>query len=782
MKTTLMYGLIGLVFGSVAMAQKPAERTRMREINLDSVDVVAVGAIPGTTLNRQRVAVNVQTARARQIERSQSTDLTDFMNRNLGSVHLNTPGGNPLEPDLSFRGFQASPLLGTPQGVAVYQDGVRVNELFGDIVSWDMVPKTAVAGLTFSSGSNPMFGLNALGGALALQMKSGFSDARLRVSGYGGSFGRFNAEVSSGGLIGRKPASQSAQWAYFVAGQHFRETGWRDHSPSQASLLYGKLSRQGRRSLVDLSVSGGRSRLLGNGPLPDEALAVLPKAVFTHPDRTDNRLGLLTAQYGYTLRKDVRLNVVAYAKDKRTATLNGDLTTYRATAEGYLIQDNDGDESDDDDEDHGRESRIKDQTGAFVRATPAVSSAVNNSTETRQRGYGTSVQIAIDKPVLTRENHLVAGVSYDGGAVFFTSVTELGQLTEDRGTIGSGLYDAGSAVDVHIRVQHKSVYVQETLVPAEKLTVSLAGRLNESTVVLMDQLGDALNGSHRFSQFNPAAGVVYAMSQQLNAYASYSLSNRTPTPVELTCADPSAPCRLPNSFLSDPPLKQVVARTWEAGLRGQYRSWEWSAGLFRTRLQNDILFVSAGPARNSGYFTNIGGTQRQGLEAMLRKSRGPWRGLVSYTYQQATFREDLTLSSPHHPLAVEGEIQGKAGNRLPLTPAHLLKVSAEADALRQRLTLGADWVLNGPQYLRGDDLNALAPLPTYAVLSLRAQWDINRHWAVFGRVSNVLNDTYRSFGLLGPVQNLAGLPATESPRWLTPGVPRQAQAGLTWRL
>ena len=76
--------------------------------------------------------------------------------------------------DVQYRGFTASPVEGTPQGLAVYQNGVRINEVFGDTVNWDLIPSNAINGVTVVSG-NPLYGLNALGGALNISMKDGFS-------------------------------------------------------------------------------------------------------------------------------------------------------------------------------------------------------------------------------------------------------------------------------------------------------------------------------------------------------------------------------------------------------------------------------------------------------------------------------------------------------------------------------------------------------------------------------------------------------------------------------
>lgn len=83
--------------------------------------------------------------------------------------------GNPFQPDLNFRGFTASPLLGTPQGLSVYMDGVRLNQPFGDVVSWDLIPRSVIGSIALMPGSNALFGLNTLGGALAIQTKDGLN-------------------------------------------------------------------------------------------------------------------------------------------------------------------------------------------------------------------------------------------------------------------------------------------------------------------------------------------------------------------------------------------------------------------------------------------------------------------------------------------------------------------------------------------------------------------------------------------------------------------------------
>ena len=83
----------------------------------------------------------MQTAGSADIEASGALDLSDFLNRRFNGVFVNEMQGNPFQPDLNYRGYTASPLLGTPQGLSIYMDGVRLNQPFGDVVSWDLIPR-----------------------------------------------------------------------------------------------------------------------------------------------------------------------------------------------------------------------------------------------------------------------------------------------------------------------------------------------------------------------------------------------------------------------------------------------------------------------------------------------------------------------------------------------------------------------------------------------------------------------------------------------------------------
>ena len=189
------------------------------------VDVVAATPLPGTDLPLDEIPAPVQTATARDLEQSGSLDLSDLLNQRLSGVHINQNQENPFQPDVNYRGYTASPLLGTPEGISVYMDGVRQNQPFGDIVAWDLIPKIAISEVALMPGSNPLFGLNTLGGAVSIRDQGRPQRSRVPRS-------QSTAAVSDAArasLNTADPIPKGLSW--YVAGNLFREDGWREHSP-----------------------------------------------------------------------------------------------------------------------------------------------------------------------------------------------------------------------------------------------------------------------------------------------------------------------------------------------------------------------------------------------------------------------------------------------------------------------------------------------------------------------------------------------------------------------
>lgn len=721
---------------------------------LPEVDVVVPTPVPGTGVPRDQIPSNVQIVTDKRLRQTQSTNLPDLLGSQLGSVGVNEIQGNPYQLDVNFRGFTASPLLGTPQGLSVYQDGVRVNEPFGDVVNWDLIPKAALASITLLPGSNPLFGLNTLGGALSLQTKSGDTHAGTELELLGGSFGRWNVEVSHGRRLGE-------QGHLFVAGSAFQEDGWRDHSPSRLRQLFVKAGVRGDALSWELALTHGRNRMIGNGLIPQEMAAQRRAQVYTRPDRTDNRMTLLSLNAALDLGAGHELAATVYTRHASAATLNGDLN-------------DDYDPPD------------------------VTESGVENRTATGQRAHG----LALQSTWKGQLHRLSVGVSHDRARSHFRQTEAEGQLDATRGVIPED--DPELDAWISGRSRTTSVYAYDLIALRPDLQLTLSGRYNDTRVTTVDdgraQLGlpTTLDGEGRYRQFNPAFGATWQATPRLTVFGSLSQGNRAPSPIELGCSDPANACVLPNALQSDPPLRQVVARTLEAGVRGSFGTQgRWNASLFHTRNRDDILFVSNGLA--AGYFTNFGRTRRLGAELALSGRTGPVTWSASYSWLRATFESAACIVAEGNSTAEtsaectgDDEIAVRPGHRLPGLPTHTLKLGADWQ-VAPAWSLGTQLRAFSSQYVRGNENNAHQPdgteffgsgtLGGFAVVDLTAAWKITPRVELFGRIANLFDRRYASAGLLGEnAFDAAG--ALQAPddwrrsQFIGPGAPRATWIGL----
>jgi len=734
--------------------------------------VTSTTPLHGSRLPLDHVPANVQTVTAEDLAEHHSLDLSGYMSEALGGAHVNDVQGNPLQPDFQYRGFLASPLLGAPQGLSMYLDGVRLNEPFGDTINWDLIPTNAVRSVNVMPGSNPMFGLNTLGGALSLETKTGFSDPGTRASALGGSWGRKLARADAG--------AHGERFAMFAAAQVFDEDGWRALSPSRAEHAFVSASYEDGGATADLSLLAANTTLVGNGPAPAQLLAADRHAIFTAPDRTENQLFMAILRGERPLATHARASGTAYARTNRTRSLNGDQhdwTPCAADATNLCATD-----------DMGGQVPIVDGAGQPVKAAGGYDAA-DNRTETRQTSYGAAAQLAVDAPLGRHENHLFAGADAGQSRIRFRAQTTLATFDAARAATDAGFVDPTAGVAVDSVVDDLGLYASDTWALRPDLFVVVSGRLNVARLSLEDQLGGTITGDHTFSRVNPAAGVSYQPRPWLGAYASYSESNRAPTAIELTCASPDDPCRLPNAFLSDPPLAQVVARTAEAGVRGRWRRdatrLAYDLTAFETWNSNDILFITSGAIASQGYFANVGQTRRLGVEADLtgRRRLGGDGARVEwglhYTYTDATFETPFSALSASHPDAVNGVVAVPAGAHIPSIPAHLGKVALTVVSAFG-LSVGANVIAEGSQYFRGDEANLLAPIPGHVVVDARAAFDVVPKISVFLLVDNVFDARYSTFGVLGDASQV--LPGATAPRFLGPGAPRAAWLGIDVRL
>lgn len=762
----LAYTLLGLgltVTGVVPAKDQP--------LDLGIIDVVGVTPLQGTGVAASKIPANIQTVSSEQLDKAQSTTLADYINRYLGSVHINEAQNNPLQPDISYRGFVASPLLGLPQGLSTYVNGVRFNEPFGDTVNWDLIPTGAIDSMALYPGSNPVYGLNSLGGAISIKTKTGFSAPKHEFEAYGGSWDRQSEELSSGWNNGT--------WGYFIDLHHFKEAGWRDFSPTKADQAFGSLSWRGDKGSLDLTLGGNDNKMRGNGAAPIQLLEQNRAAVFTHPDQTVTRMFFSELAGSYDLADDIELSGNAYFRQNRVSTFNGDNSNYDSCEDDpTLLCDQDG-------------ALVNDINGNQILADNAVLGATNNTSQTQMRSRGGTLQTAFAQDLFKHKNNLTVGTGYDYAEAHFGSDTELGSLTDTRGTTQSGVIVDDSRVRLHTHTSTAGVFLTDSFSITDALTATVAGRYNYIHVNMEDRyIKDplkTLDGSHTFERLNPSAGLTYQIRDNLNVYGSYSESTRAPTPMELSCADPTAPCKLPNSFVSDPPLQQVVAKTWEGGFRGDLDELlnkgdlKWNLGYFNTINHNDIVFRrdASGGIISQGYFSNVGKTRRYGIEAattvnypQLFSRIDDWHFSTNYTYLNARFLDGFDIQNPLDPSQA---IPVATGDRIPGIPEHIYKANIGVD-LWQRVSLGIDGIYSGNKYFRGDEANTTKPLAGYWVFNAKAEYKVTKNFAVFGKVDNIFDKKYSSFGVYGQANEI--LPGFDDGRFVSPGAPRAGWIGL----
>ena len=729
------------LFQGPAIADNPAE-----VLELPTLEVIGTTPLPGIGTAERDVPANVQVFGAKELAKQRQSNVVDYLEQNPTSITINSTQGNPYQPDVSFRGFTASPLLGLPQGMSVFQDGVRINEPFGDTVNWDFIPQSAISSIQLVPGSNPAFGLNTLGGALAVYTKSGTQNPGGAVEVSGGSFGRQTLSFEQGGQF-------QQNWDYFVTGNYFDDQGWADHNASRVKQFFGKVGHQTETSDVDVSLTLADNTLQGTQTIP-RSFSDNIKQAYTFPDLNLNKLTFLTIKGSQFLDKDLLLGGNAYYRKYRNTNVSSNVN------------------------------------GNFDPTDPNSAQATNDQSLIDQTSYGLGAQLTLSRKLAGHDNQFTVGVTGDFGRTEFTQNEQTAQFTATRDTVGTSPY--GLITDAKTSNNYYGIYLTDTFSMTKQWTLTVSGRYNRAEVKIEDQTGAAplLDGDHTFSRFNPAVGLNYNPTDRLTAYASYSEGMRAPTPVELTCADPNAPCKLPNNFLADPDLKKVVAKTAELGTRGKWgEDSGWSAAVYRTELYDDIQFISSSVtgSANTGYFQNVGETRRQGIELAAHTRFGAWGISARYAFLDATYRTAFSENSPSNSTAdANGAIQVRPGDRIPGLPQHSIKLRLDYDN-GGKFSGGVNVVYSSDIYARGDENNqdVNGKISGYSVVNLDARYKIQKNLEAFARVNNLFDRTYANFGILGsnfftgPGRTFDGN-NTVNEQFLGYGAPRGIWVGLRY--
>ncbi len=734
----------------------------------------APAAEPGA-VDRDKIPSNVQVLSAADFDHATAPDLLDAMARALPGVALGDQTGNQFQLDLNYRGFVASPVIGTPQGLAVYQNGVRINEVFGDIINWDFIPENAISRMTLVP-SNPVYGLNAIGGALAFDMKNGFGYHGVESDAMAGSYGRIGATVQAGG--------QNGNWSGYITADAIDDAGWREDSPSQLRRLYADLGARGDTTEFHVSFTGASNNFGAAAATPVQMLDQNWASVYTLPQTTQNQLAFLTTSASWKPSDTLTYQAVAYYRFFQQSHVDGNGTDAQNTGcpdPSVLCFPNL----------NGSLSNLVTTNGQTVPATGALGSSVLGEidrTFTTTNSFGGSAQAASSARLFGHDNNVVVGVSVDRGLVQFSTTSELGTVNANQfPTVqGSGLFidqPSGDVAPVGLGATtlYTGVYLTDTFDVTPRFAVTAGGRFNFAQITLQDELGSdpSLNGSHDYSRFNPALGATFKLTPNVTLYGGYAEANRAPTPLELGCADPLRPCLIDNALVGDPDLKQVVSHTFEAGLRGHAAlaggALNWTLGAFHTENTDDIVNV-ASPIPGHEYFQNAGNTLRRGVEADASYTIDRWKLYANYTYVDATFLNALTLSSPFNPFANDGNIYVVPGDHLTGIPDYRFKAGFEYQVTKP-WKFGADLNVIGSQYLVGDETNQNPKMPAYWFVNLHSSYKITDHVEVFGLVRNLFDQHYDVYGTFFDTTSFPYLNLTD-PRTFIPGIPLAAYVGV----
>lgn len=788
--------------------------------------VIDIPAAPGGgVIPIDKVPGGVTVIDSDTISNNTRNDIQDVLSKKVPGVLLIDAGGSNIRSQVDYRGFGAGSITGFPQGLAVYQNGIRVNEVFGDVVNWDMIPTNGISDLTVVSG-NPIYGLNALGGAAVVRMKDGFEFQGVEIEGKFGSFGYKE--------IGTQIGIASGPWALYFAGQHIEEDGWRDFSPSEADRMYVDLGAKGSKVEAHFNLTWAKSSAGVTAATPEDVLNLGYERTFTSPQITDLEVLMPSVNAKVEVTETLTVSGLAYFRRLKSSVIDGNVLEAEGcgevaeealedalgrdptAAEINTVLANNGldDEAICAEEETSGDTVANMALEALAQANGQIVEeddvgdepfGVIDRINQKAESWGGNFQAVEKSELFSRPNQFLVGVSYDKGSVRYNTTSEIGELGDRYVVDGSGIIiaepDDFASRDVDVETEYVGVYFSNTMDVTDALAVTVGGRFNYASIDLVDLTGnfDGITSSHSFERFNPTVGATYKFMPGFQVFAGYSESNRAPTPAELACANPDNPCPIESFLTDDPPLEQVISRTVEAGVRGELNStsgdqkFTYGLGYFRTQNQDDILFVNSN-VTGRGFFFNGGDTLRQGIEARATYS---WKDRLSlyasYAWIRATYEDNLEFQSPAHPFAGPCSndpeqdicIQVQKGDRLTNIPQHRFKAGFEY-MITQKWMFGADLIASSGQYLLGDEINVLPKVGGYTRVDLKSTYQVTDEVQLFGIVNNVFDRRYGLFGTLFEADEAPTEPVSPSfqfnnPRSIVPSAPVAAYGGVKVR-
>ena len=741
-------------------------------ITTGTIDVYSSSPLPSIGLPKNMVPANIQTINSNELDAQSGVSIADFMVNNLQGVTVNEIGGNPFQLELNFRGYNATPISGNPQGLSVYIDGIRANQPFSNTVLWDLIPNFSISNMQMVAGSNPVYGLNTLGGAISMQTKSGQNFKKEVIDVSAGSWARNTSVVEVGGVLA------DSNMDYYIGFEHFNENGWRKFSPSHVNQIFGKLGFESEMSRYEVTYTGAHNLLIGNGLTPKDLLGAERDGIHTLEDETKNEYSQLALNMSHFFNEESMIAGNIYYKRSDRATYNGDLN------DDYCDSTR-GDEDECSVESLAAYDADNDDTNLYE--------GVLNRTNTLQDAFGINLQTTFDQDWYDRRNQIIVGVSAEYSQIKFKQTEQEVKTLALNGFFGGDLQGIEQATGLTGKTKTYGAFVTNTHSLNDRLNINTAIRYNHVQVDNRDTFNGpgssaSLTGKHHFERFNPSIGVTFQPNEILSTYASYSESSRAPTSIELGCANPAQPCNLPTQMADDPPLNQVVAKTLEGGVSGKVtKDTSWNMSIYHAINHDDILFVYANASNGLGYFTNVDETTRKGLDVGVSTKFNKLSLNFNYGFVMAQYGTNFTLVSEVNSSASDDVIQVSDGDYLPNIPKHHLKIRADYE-IKPRWNIGATLTAFTESYMMGnenqqhDSSGGLqGEIPGYAVVNLDSQYNFHDNWELHAKVINLFDQDYYSGGRLAQtsVQTDRSFGDERSVASLIPGAPRAGWIGIS---
>ena len=710
-RTTIAAATLATALPAHVLAQRPVPRDT---VAADSVArrLPAVEVL-GSLLPLGAPAVGADPTRVAIVD---AASLASWRPRLLADALQAQPGlstyddlGSAYKPTIVTRGFAASPVVGLPQGVSVFLDGVPVNEPDAGQVNFDLLPLRHLRRVEVLAGTASLLGPNSLGGAVNLVTRHGGGAPGGEIELTGGSYGRRSAELSAGGDAGG--------WQWYAGGGHDREGGWRQLTSARLTNAVVNLGRLGDTRGVGLQALAARSRAETAGSLPLSVYDARPDSNLTAGDFED--------------LEQLHFAATAYAP----------LGAGRATA-GLWLRHHDAERF-----------NVNQRDDPDVRAF------------SRNRTLGLSIDWQGERAV--------------GGGTLGVRMGAGGSLSRTSVRLLAERIDPGLTTHVESPIRKLDAYALADW-QAGRLTLSGGARHDVVRVPFRNRLDGARDTTSTYARLSPRGGASVALGGGVSLQASAGRGFRAPAVIELACADPEEPCPLPFALGDDPPLAPVVATTWEGGLRWSRGMTRLDATAYRTDVRDDIFLLpyeEEGEPEGStidGYFANLARTRREGVELAGRVALpGGHAARATWAATRATFQSAAELFSVREIAGEENDVE--PGDRLPLVPERTATVGATL-LLPARLDAGVEARHTGRRWLRGDEANGTAPLPSVWLVDANAGWSTGQ-WELRLVVRNVLDRRYASFGTFNVNQAAGGT----LERFLTPGLPRTIELALRRR-